>query len=190
VPSLLLYNPLEALLLIMFCDIFTKRKMTKLDLLHCLGLGAINLSIQYVTTLVNSPVSSLIADIVIALMMSIILYGYYNIVMKCEVKFLLSGASMAFCFFTIPLGIPLGLAIMGNMLDGVYDYTGFSDTSFEFICNITIKTLQFACLGIIKSGVNCFERFKETYENSGKEVHTGCIHNDEGISATDSKEIS
>lgn len=61
--SLFILNPLEALVIILGCDLFSNRKFViRNDIKHCYILGTINLIIQIILNHINASLLSLIVN--------------------------------------------------------------------------------------------------------------------------------
>ena len=78
--SFLILNPLEALVVIMGCDIFTNRKFNiSKDIKHIYILGTINLIIQILINLFEIGILSLVLNILIPFIISpYVIKIYYN----------------------------------------------------------------------------------------------------------------
>lgn len=162
-PSLLLYNPLEALILILFCDVFTKRKFKKIDILHCLGLGVINFVFQYASMLMTDSRLVLIYDLLMVVVTGFILLVYYKTLISKEIKLSHSVYAMIFSFTTIPIVCNLANII----IEDIYKL-GFSNKYDELLINLTLRVLQFIVILIIKLGVSKFEKGKGYVEENGR----------------------
>lgn len=154
VESLLLYNPIEALVLILFCDIFTKRKFKKTDIIHCYILGGINLLIQSIKYLFSDTTTVFIYDIVSVFVIgSMVLYFYYFIIIGCNIKFkyiiMSHVVNYVFTCFII--------FFLNYMFNEVYKF-GFKSYEYEFLANILLRICEITIFLIIKFGVKLYER--------------------------------
>lgn len=158
VESLLLYNPLEALILILFCDIFTKRKFNKIDIVHCYILGGINLFVQSIKFLFSNLSIIFIYDILVNfIFMCIICYFYYNLFMMKpgnRIRFSLILIPQIFNYCTIFFIVYVFNYIFGN----VYNL-GFNSKFYELFANISLRIMQIIIIFIIKYGVNLYEKY-------------------------------
>lgn len=145
--SLLLYNPLEALLLIRFCDVLTKRTFKLSDLISCYILGTVNLIFQNFRTTFSNPVYILIYDMfVMFIPMILLLFIYYNnvVIYRHSVKritvmnvFMIQIIN----FITTSLVVNFFNYVFGNIFTFRY-----VNNYYEFIINICLRIFQ---LGLI-----------------------------------------
>lgn len=159
VESLLLYNPLEALVLILFCDIFTKRKFKKTDIIHCYILGGLNLFVQSIRYLFSDPMFLLVYDVIVVFIFGfILLYFYYFLFIGVCIKLRVVLFSHIFNYITICFVMFLFNIIFNN----VYN-SGFSSKIYELLANLSLRILQVVCLFIIKFGVLIYEKFVKKF---------------------------
>lgn len=161
--SLALYNPLEAFILIRFCDIFTKRYFQKNDFIHCYILGIINLMFQNFRTIFTNPMYILVYDtFVMFVPMILLLFIYYNSIICCNnrrtcVSIQVVMLSQVMNFATICLLVNISNNVFGNVFDSNY-----VSNYYELVVNILLKILQLTIVIIIKNGVMIYEKyFKE-----------------------------
>lgn len=159
VESLLLYNPLEALVLILFCDIFTKRKFKKTDIIHCYILGGINLFIQSIRYLFPDPLLMLVYDIIAVFVIGVfITYFYYFVFIGTKIRISRSFLAHIFnytamCFVAV---------IFNNIFNNVYTFQ-FSNKNYEFFTNISLRIFEIFIVLIIKIGVIFYEKYFKNY---------------------------
>lgn len=163
VESLLLYNPLEALILILFCDIFTKRNFKRIDIIHFYILGGINLFVQSIKFLFSNLSIIFIYDILVNfIFMCIICYFYYNLFMMKpgnRIRFSLILIPQIFNYCTICFVV----YYFNSVFNEVYTFE-FNSKFYEFLANITVRILQFLIILIIKFGVYVYEKdFKRNF---------------------------
>lgn len=148
--SLLLYNPLEALLLIRFCDVFTKRTFKLSDIISCYVLGIVNLIFQNFRTMFSNPVCILICDMFIMFIpMILILFIYYNnvVIYRHSVKrvtvmnvFMIQMIN----FITTSLVINFFNYVFGNIFTFRY-----ASNYYEFVVNICLRIFQLGLIIVI-----------------------------------------
>lgn len=147
--SALIYNPLEAFILIYFCSIFAEIKIDKNIIKHCYILGFINLLIQYCAKIINNDIYALIYNIFITLFLSeIILYVFINKFLMNKIKFKICVYSSIFNFITLYISI-----ILINNIKVITLFNTVRSIEHEFFVNFFIKVFQIFFLFILKSGV-------------------------------------
>lgn len=145
--SALIYNPLEAFILIYFCSIFTKIEIHKNIVKHCYLLGLVNLLIQYITFLLNNELLSFIYDLIVALViMPLVLNTYIIVLYRKYIKFIVCIYSCIFNFITIFYFN----CIMNNLNIILYNYNGYSSSIEELFVNICLRLIQSLFIFIIK----------------------------------------
>ena len=107
IPSLLLYNPLEAMEILLLVGIFSKYKYDKFELLfHSFLYGAINLIFQYSASILMGTFSytviTCLNNFVIS-SLTLFLYCKYIINIKMDIKFI-SLISISFYMFNLIFG--------------------------------------------------------------------------------------
>lgn len=145
--SVLIYNPLEAFILIYFCSIFTEIRINKSTIKHCYILGFINLLFQYYTTFLDIEIISFCYDIFVALFLSpLILKNYFSNFVYKNIKIDIFIYSCIFNFITIFLCN----YIISKFLNFDYSYIGYNCLISEFFSNCISKFLQFVFLYLLK----------------------------------------
>lgn len=146
IPSLLIYNPLEALFLIMFCDIFTKRKFTLSTIGHAYGLGFINLLIQSVNNFIaDGIIKGAYIMIASTVMLGLVLMTYYLVMFGISVNLKTIVLTVAVLSICVSLGILFTDVFFGYAFNGVH-----VNTLFEFINNMIIVLVRFSALFITR----------------------------------------
>lgn len=104
--NLLIFNPLEAIILVLFINSLSKEKFKVKNLLHCFVLGAVNLLVQYLNIFIKNDIMIFVYDILVALiLMPFILYAFVINIYNKPIKISLCFAACLFNFITICLGI-------------------------------------------------------------------------------------
>lgn len=139
--SLLIYNPIEALLLIMFCNIVTSRKFNKFDVLYLYVLGDINFAAQFIGILIRPVLLSMFYDIFATFVIyPISLYLFYNyIICKNEnnrIKFSITLLALFLNFVVLSFTANTLNIFLNNGFNGV-----FNDIYNEFIYNLVARIL-------------------------------------------------
>lgn len=156
--SVLIYNPLEAFILIYFCSIFTEIRINKSIIKHCYILGFINLLFQYYTMYITIKSLSFYYDLFIALIISpviLIFYLKFFIIKKIKIKLCFYA-----CIFNF-LSLYLSVAILNSVkiLEIWYpSYSVYPNSVSMFITDLIIKILQFLLLYLFKVGDFYYER--------------------------------
>lgn len=152
--SLIIYNPLEALVLILFVTSLLKDKFTLKKLNSCFVLGAINLLFQYPSKFFDNSLFIFIYDIVITLIvMSFTLYIYYFYTFHKSPKIFKCFLACLFNFITIYIGVYVSRIV--GITDIIFS-SKYSNLITEFSVNMIIKIVQFISLFIIKFGVDFY----------------------------------
>ena len=147
--SALIYNPLEAFILIYFCSIFTKIEINKSIIRYFYLLGFINLIFQYCAKIINNNLYAFIYNIFITLFLSeVILYIFINKILMYKIKFKICVYSSIFNFITLYISI-----ILINNIKVVTLFNTTRSIEHEFFVNFFIKVFQIFLLFILKSGV-------------------------------------
>lgn len=148
--SLILYNPLEALTLILFCDMISKRKFRFFDVLHCYILGTINLLFQISRMLFDNKIIILFLDLFVALViMTITLNLYYNkqILSKSECE--KTTLKHSFCAIALNyVSIMISTFVLNSLFGKIYD-SNYTTSYYEFISNIFIRLIFLLIVGFI-----------------------------------------
>lgn len=159
--SALIYNPLEAFILIYFCSIFTEIRINKSIIKHCYILGFINLLFQYYTVYIESKILSLSYDLFIALIISPIILAFYikNFIV------LLFKLKICFCaciFNFLSLYISIIIINLFDYLEIWYPvYEIYPNNISMFNTDLFIKIFQFLILYLFKKGDLYYEKFVE-----------------------------
>lgn len=155
--SLIIYNPLEAIVIILFLVSLSREKFEIKNLLSCFVLGAINLVLQYPNKFIQNEVLIFIYDVFVALvLMSFTSYLTYLLTFKKSICMYKCFLASVFNFVTIYVGIYF------VQLIGITDifFNVEQPLISEFLANFTIKVVQFVLLIILNYGVNFYnEKF-------------------------------
>lgn len=163
--SALIYNPLEAFILIYFCSIFTEIKIDKNIIKHCYLLGFINLLFQYVTIWINDKVLSLSYDLFVALIISPFILAFYS------KFFIFSIFELKICFYACIFNfLSLYISIIIINLFDCWDiwypvYEVYPNDMSMFNTDFSIKTLQFLILYLFKWVIFIMKNILKTIAN-------------------------
>lgn len=156
--SALIYNPLEAFILIYFCSIFTKIEIHKNIVKNCYLLGFINLLIQYVSIYIESKSLSFLYDLIVALIVSPVILVFYSRL------FIIKIFKIRYCFYAcifnfISLYISIIFIDSFKLLDIWYSsYSIYPSNLYMFITDSIIKIFQFLLLYLFKIGDCYYEK--------------------------------
>ena len=144
--SFLILNPLEALVVIMGCDIFTNRKFNiSKDIKHIYILGTINLIVQIFLHSFKSDILGLLLNIFVPFVISpYITKTYYNKYLG-EVKYLQVFVVQAFYMITMALIISL----FNLIFDEIY-ITEYINTVYDLSTNLTKSFIQVLIIFILR----------------------------------------
>lgn len=164
VMSALLYNPLEAMLLILFVKYIgnVNIPIDRKFICHCYLLGYGNLLTQYISKYFPLGYGLIYNIFVSIVLMTILLYLYSHSIMKLKFRVKFCLLSCIFNFITICFGLYI-LDIMN--ITEVMLYFNYDSICNEFINNIIIKILQFGLLLIIYYGVLLYD--KKNFKKNG-----------------------
>lgn len=136
--SLLLYNPLESLVLVLFCNIAINRLFNKKDFIFCYLLGSVNLFFQYFSTMIISKSISFIIDyLVVFVCMPIILYILYDKLISEKIRFSICFKAIIYSFVTMSVSI----FILNSVFSNAYSF-GCINSNYEFIYNALVRLIQ------------------------------------------------
>lgn len=144
--SFLILNPLEALVVIMGCDIFTNRKFNiSKDIKHIYILGTINLAVQIFLHLFKSNILGLLLNILVPFIISpYITKIYYNKFLG-EIKYLQIFIVQASYMVTMALTISL----FNLIFDNIY-ITEYINTVYDLSTNLTKSFIQVLMIFILR----------------------------------------
>ena len=171
--SALIYNPLEAFILIYFCSIFTEIKINKNIIKHCYILGFINLLIQYIDKFILNDELSFIYNIFITLFLSeIILNLYIKKILLNNIEFKICIYSSVFNFITLYLSI-----VLINSIKTITVFNTIRSFEYELFVNLFIKIIQILLLITLKNGVDFMKNLlKKIALNSTEKAFTFMEH--------------
>lgn len=143
VTSLILYNPLEVLVIILFCNVLENKKFEMKMLKYCYILGTIFLFIQYINLYIPNLILQFIYNVIVTLViMPIVAYKYFKHIYKY--KLLSCFYSLIFIFISSML-----LTQIFNILFGEIFTNVFINCEYEFIFNIILRVVQFLLIFIL-----------------------------------------
>lgn len=144
--SLFLYNVLETLIIILFCDVLSYIKFTLFDIKHCFALGSINLLLQYINLLILNPILQLIYNLILMFIISpIIIYLYFYNSHKYKIRYILY--SLIFIFITSTV-----LTVVFNNVFNTIFINIFINEYYEFIFNILLRVIQLLLIYLLYKG--------------------------------------
>lgn len=130
-------------MLILMCDVVTKRKFKLVDILNCYILGFINLIPQSFRVSFENTFVMFIYDAFTALViMSLLLYIYYNLIVfndneSKRLNLLTIVAIQAINFIFVAFTVN----IINNVFNEVFTYV-YKNGYYEFISNISLRVLE------------------------------------------------
>lgn len=149
--SLFLYNPLEAMILVLFLITINRDKFRFKHISFVMTLGTVNLLIQSIDKLICKDFFVFAYDTVVSLVfMPVTLYFTYFYMFNRSPRITRCFFACCFNFITIFIGLYLveKLDLYEIVYIGVY-----ANLISELHINLFIKTLQIVCLYFIKFGV-------------------------------------
>ena len=152
--SALIYNPLEAFILIYFCSIFAEIKIDKNIIKHCYIFGFISLLIQYIGKFVENNTYAFIYNIFVALVASpILLYIYIKLIFFKQINFVICIYSAIFNFITLYIAL-----LIINAFKNITVFNVDRSFSYEFFVNLLIKIIQLFIFLQFKKGVGFMKK--------------------------------
>ena len=155
ITNLIIFNPLEALLLILFVNIYQKNRVTQRDIPFIMLLSAVNLLVQSVNVFLRNEIAVFIYDVAVSLLfMPIILYFVYVYAFKKIPKVFECFMAGSFNFVTIFIALYLAekfsvCSVSFNIEQGLFS---------KLFCNTFIKVVQYTLLTILKLGAYFYEK--------------------------------
>ena len=139
IPSLLLYNPLEAMEILLLVGIFSKYKYDKFELLfHSFLYGAINLIFQYSASILMGTFSYAVITCLNNFVISpIILYLYLVYIVKINIDFKYSIICIIIYYI-----INIFMIIVFNSFDIIEVFVSDREIISELISNMLIRLPQ------------------------------------------------
>lgn len=154
-PSLLLYNPLEAFIILLFCNVCSGTKTKIRIILDSFILGTLNFVVQYPNMLLESPVWQLIYNIFVAIIVvPIILYIFT--LKRYKYKFIICWLSVAFLFTTVAV-----LSWINNTFIGENFTNCFISKNYELIFNLILRAIQLLLIFILYKGKCLYEKVSQ-----------------------------
>lgn len=144
--SFLILNPLEALVVIMGCDIFTNRRFNILnDIKYVYGLSTINLIIQILLHWLKSDILGLLSNLVVPFIISpYITNVYYN---KYLGKIKYYNVFIVQSLYMITMSLTIGL--FNIIFDEIY-VTEYINIFYELIVNLSKSIIQILIIFIVR----------------------------------------
>lgn len=144
--SFLILNPLEALVVIMGCDIFTNRKFNiSKDIKHVYILGTINLIIQILINLFEVGILSLLLNILVPFIISSYITKVYYSKCLCNIKYWEAFITQALYMITTSIIIYIFEGFDSNI------YTvNYINLNYEIIINILKTVFQIILIFILR----------------------------------------
>ena len=161
--NLIIFNPLEALLLILFVSLSEKDKINIKKLPYCFVLGCINLLLQETGNLINNNMYKVVYDVIVSIVfLSFTLQYVYGMLSNKPIR---PSRYFYSCLFNyISLFISVIIIDYFTKLEIWFPTSENLPSVYNMIVvDVLIKILQFIMLFIILKG----ERF---YEKSVKEI--------------------
>lgn len=153
--NLIIFNPLEALLLILFVNIYQKNRVTQRDIPFIMLLSTVNLLVQSVNVFMRNEIVVFIYDVAVSLMfMPTILYFVYVYAFKKIPKVFDCFMAGSFNFVTIFIALYLAEKFSVCSVSFNTERELFSKLS----CNTFIKVVQYTLLTILKLGEYFYEK--------------------------------
>lgn len=148
-PSLLLYNPLEAFIILLFCNVCSGTKTKTRIILDSYILGTLNFIVQYPNMLLENPMWQLIYNIfVMLIVMPFISYIYSK--NKFKYKFIICWLANMFALITSAVIVCVVNTFVMPMLSNV-----FVNSVYELAVNLILRMFQAFLIFILYKG-KCF----------------------------------
>lgn len=152
--SALIYNPLEAFILIYFCSIFTEIKIDKNIIKHCYILGFVNLLFQYIGKSIGNNAHVFIYNIFVALILTpILLYIYIKLIFFKKINFVICIYSAIFNFVTLYIAL-----LIINSFKNITVFNVDRSFNHELFVNFLIKIIQLFIFLQFKKGVGFMKK--------------------------------
>lgn len=159
IPSLVLYNPLEMLIIIIGCDLITKNKtnLCKLLFISYFG-GAVNLFFQYIPNmLIGTPIHFVINNFVTFILVPFLMYlvgkSYSDKYTFFDV----------YIVYAINFSISMCIALFINEFIVTAYYGYFENGFYELVTNLSVRFVEMILVIIIHFLEEHYEKF--TKEN-------------------------
>lgn len=146
VPSLLIYNPLEALVIILLLSfVSNKRLRFKSVIINSYILGTINLIFQFIIELnYGTLIYSMLTTLLQFIILPYILYIYCSFVMSIKINFLkVYIIRILFSFSTLLIILLLNKLCVFNIFINCF---GICE---ELLLNLSVRVSQFIILGVM-----------------------------------------
>lgn len=163
--NLVIYNPLESLILISFVAFLNKEKFKIKNMFECFLLGAVNLFLQYPGQFIDNSVITLTYDVLINnVFLAITLYFAYYYIFNNSPK--IYKCFYACIFNYTSLGIAIYLVDTFSTFEVWFPTTQQLPSITNMISvDIIVKLLQFLMLFIFEKGVVYIEKFIKKTSN-------------------------
>lgn len=154
-PSLLLYNPLEAFIILLFCNVCSGTKTKTRIILDSYILGTLNFVVQYPNMFLENSMWQLIYNIfVMLILMPVILYLYSK--KKYKYRAVICFLSNMFVFATIAF-----LSWFMNTFIVTTLTNSFTNKTYELIFNLVLRILQLFLIFILYKGKCLYEKVSQ-----------------------------
>lgn len=154
-PSLLLYNPLEAFIILLFCNVCSGTKTKTRIILDSYILGTLNFVVQYPNMLLENPMWQLIYNIfVMLILMPVILYLYSK--KRYKHRAVICFLSNIFVFATIAF-----LSWFMNTFIATTLTNSFANKAYELFFNLVLRILQLFLIFILYKGKCLYEKVSQ-----------------------------
>lgn len=154
-PSLLLYNPLEAFIILLFCNVCSGTKTKTRIILDSYILGTLNFVVQYPNMLLENSMWQLIYNIfVVLILMPIIVYLYcYN---KFKFSYKICTAANLFILST-----GMVVAWFSNTFITTVITNEFENGCYEMIFNLVLRAFELLLILILYKGKCLYEKVSQ-----------------------------
>jgi hypothetical protein len=147
--SLLIYNPLEAMVIIGLINVFNNIKMKKADFIKSAYiLGVINFSIMGLSFLIQGDFR-IIVDLFVGIPLGIVTYYYYKHYLNIDTRKL----SIVYTFMILMITAIMGIFLFNMIFDNSYISSVGSETFVtlyqEFFANIAARINGFIVILLI-----------------------------------------
>lgn len=154
-PSLLLYNPLEAFIILLFCNVCSGTKTKTRIILDSYILGTLNFVVQYPNMLLGNSMWQLIYNIfVMLILMPVILYLYSK--KKYKHRAVTCFLSNIFAFIT-----SAGICFAFNNMFECIPNGVFLNGAYEMVANLVLRIVQLFLILILYKGKCLYEKVSQ-----------------------------
>jgi hypothetical protein len=150
--KIILYHPLEAMIIIGLINVLSNIKMSKVDFIkNSYILGFINFLIMRIPTFFEpDTLIRMIADNLIIILYGIVAYLFYKLYLKIRIRKFIVVKSFMIFFITTALGLFLFNLLFENAYSGNRDALTFSNYWYELIANLIPRMIGYLSIVLIK----------------------------------------